>query len=239
MKSKSSLSAQFLISGAIFMAGCSQLPPHVSMTNQARVNGSVSSFGRCAVSVHFSGSPRALNQYEAADFAAPLTKFAKWEIEGLAYEEYRLVEYAVCICRDYDFSISDISQTETSLRNNRNFKIRKATDVPFANKVIEFESASTPSDVGEHVRLLFPTKAPRCTFAQGVRFGANATDASKIFFATTEPYSVERPDGRSSDRPAKQKSVADRLEALRDLRQRDLITQQEYEKRRKAILEEL
>ena len=67
------------------LTSCTQLPAHVSIANKTSVEGTTAYFEQCARSVRFTGQPRPSSSHEAALLGAHLTKFAKWEVDGLVY----------------------------------------------------------------------------------------------------------------------------------------------------------
>jgi hypothetical protein len=93
------------IAAAAVLASCA-LPPNVSIGNRVMLDGTRAGFQNCAVSVAFSGEPRALHPNESARYTAGLGKStnSQWQVDGLVYEEFRASQTAICACRTAEFS---------------------------------------------------------------------------------------------------------------------------------------
>jgi hypothetical protein len=233
MKQKIGLSHRRIAvtAGLLALASCAQLPPHVSIPHKTDVANTSATFAQCAMSVRFTGPPRALSPQETAALGVQLTKFYKWEVDGLGYEQYRLMETAFCVCRDAAFSSSDIAQAESALRSNKDYKFLGAYDLAYSRRAFEFESSASSNGITDRMQFAFPTVAPRCMFVQAIRFDSSTSSAAGVFFGTAQPAT---PASRSPSG-----SAANRLEELGDLRRRGLITEDEYQQRRRAILQGL
>jgi Short C-terminal domain len=236
-----------LSAGVLILTSCAQLPKNISAANKTTVTGSIAKFEQCAMSVRFTGPSRAFTPTQlvefTAQFAKEVGKFAKWEVDVLVYDEYRLGEWAFCMCRDYEFSGNEISNFEKFSRSNRKYKFTRAFDPPHSRRAIEVEGPDGEFGVGIKSRLLFmfPTKAPNCMFMQLVAFDTSTSSTAAAFIDTAQ-VAVEPSSGSAVSPPAPAQSrvsTSDRLEELRDLHRRGLITQQEYQQKRKAVLDGL
>lgn len=153
------------------------------------LDGARAGFQNCAVSVEFSGAPRALHPNEAARYTSGLGPTAKWRVDGLVYEEFSLSQTAICACRDAEFSNADIRQAQLALARNPNIKMLPVATPPYARNSIGLDAPYGQGGevVGDQALLLFPLNARRCVFVQGGQYLPTAPDALKKFFATLEP----------------------------------------------------
>jgi len=169
------------------LASCA-MPPNVSQANRVMLDGTRAGFQNCAVSVTFSGAPRELHPNEAARYTSGLGPKARWRVDGLVYEEFRVSQTAICACRDAEFSNADLRQTELALARNPNVKTLPVATPPFARKTIGIDApyGQGAEIVGDQALLVFPVKARHCVFVQGGKYLPTAPDALKRFYATLE-----------------------------------------------------
>ena len=170
------------------LASCA-LPPNVSLANRVMLDGTRAGFQNCAVSVAFSGEPRALHPNEAARYTSGLGPSAKWRVDGLVYQEFRVSQTAICACRNAEFSNADLRQTEMALARNPNVKMLPVATPPLARKTIGIDApyGEESEVVGDQALLIFPVRARHCVFIQGGKYLPTAPDALKGFYATLEP----------------------------------------------------
>lgn len=171
---------------ALGVASC-QLPPNVSDAGRPEVAGARAEFRQCAVSVAFSGEPRALHASEAAGITSSLGRLAEWawQIAGVAYEDNRFAQLAVCLCSDREIDDETLARIEASIARSANFRLTKTDPVPFARKTIAAESPYRASQ--PELRMIFPRHAPRCMFVQGFAAHAASPQTAQAFFATLAP----------------------------------------------------
>jgi hypothetical protein len=230
--------------GVFSFISCATLPEHISMPNKLNVSGTTAKFENCKMSVRFSGPPRPFSTNELNEFKN-LPKFFNWELEGLVFEEHLLAEFAICTCRDLEYSLEEIQQNESQFQLNKEFRFIKGYDSPYFKKVIEFESSNVPGipdKIVARYKVIFPNAAPKCSFIQFVISDPATSSKSTKFFETLASQTNEttpQPEGNPSALPQSKPSVAERLEELNNLLKRNLITKEEYEQKRKAILEGL
>ena len=169
------------------LASCA-MPPNVQPGNRVMLDGARAVFHSCAVSVEFSGAPRAMHPNEAARYTSGLgTTAEKWRVDGLVYEQFRLSQTAICACRSIEFTNAHIRATEAALARNPNVNTLPVAGRPFARRVIGVDAPYTAPDVaGDQALLVFPVNAPRCVFIQGGKYLPTAPDGLKTFFATLE-----------------------------------------------------
>lgn len=230
-----------MASGLLALTSCAQLPSHISVGKKTTVAGTAATFEQCNISVRFTGSPRPLSSLELSAFSGIMTKFSNWEVDTLGYEQYRLAEFAVCICRDYEFSAGEISQLESTMQMNKDVRFIRAYTPPYSKSAVEFESSEKSNGIIERVQMFLPNAAPKCMFLQSVKFEASKSSSSLGFLGTTEAARV-RSSGSVGSPPVSEKpkaTVAHRLEELGELRRRGLITKEEYEQKREVILQGL
>jgi len=143
----------------VALASCA-LPPNVSLANRVMLDGTRAGFQNCAVSVTFSGTPRALHPNEAARYTSGLGKSAnaRWQVDGLVYEEFRASQTAICACRDAEFSNADLRQTEVALARNPNIKMLPVATQAFVRKTIGIDApyGQAADVVGDQALLIFP-----------------------------------------------------------------------------------
>ncbi|HUQ26056.1 MAG TPA: hypothetical protein VM140_10315 [Burkholderiales bacterium] len=173
---------------SLALASCA-LPPNVSVANRVMLDGARASFQSCSLSVQFSGTPRELHANEAARYTSGLGKSARWQVDGLVYEQFSLSQTAICACRDAEFSNADIRQAELALARNPNIKMLPVATPRYVRGSIGIDAPyGRGGDViGDQALLLFPVNARRCVFIQGGQYLPTAPDALKGFYATLEP----------------------------------------------------
>lgn len=225
-----------LSAGILALSSCRQLPSHISIGNKVSTDDANARFEQCSMSVRFSGSPRPFSPHEMSEFEDLMTEFAKWEVDGLWYERYRLAQGAICICRDHEITETEIAQREAAAtRTKKDYKFIRGYNPPRSRRAFEVQ-ASLSDGIKDHVQILFPIAAPRCVFVQFSRYDESTSSAATAFLNSYESPS------RDSLKPAldvPKRSVADRLQELHELRRGELITEKEYEQKRKAILDGL
>ena len=179
---------RILLASLAALASCT-LPPNVSIANRVMLDGTRAGFQNCAVSVQFSGAPRALHANEAARYTSGLGPPAKWQVDGLVYEEFRASQTAICACRNAEFSNADLRQTELALARNPNVKMLPVATPSFVRKAIGIDApyGQAGEFVGDQALLIFPLNPRHCVFIQGGKYLPTATDALKSFYATLEP----------------------------------------------------
>ena len=176
---------RLLLVSTVALASCA-LPPNVTIAHRVMLDGARASFQSCAMSVEFSGAPRGLHDSEAARYAGAITR--RSQIDGLTYEDARMVQTAVCACRDAPFSNADIHQAEQAFARNPSVRMIPVAGRPFARSVMGLDTRYTEPDIaGDQALIVFPVNAPRCIFILGGKFEATAPEALKGFFATLEP----------------------------------------------------
>ena len=169
------------------LASCA-LPSNVTIANRVMLDGARAAFQNCAMSVEFPGAPRALHPNEAARYTSGLGASARWQVDGLVHEEFRVSQTAICACRNAEFSNADLRQTELALARNPNVKMLPVATQPFVRKTIGIDApyGEAADVVGDQALLIFPVKARHCVFVQGGKYLPTAPDALKSFYATLE-----------------------------------------------------
>lgn len=227
-----------LTAGILALTSCSQLPSHISVVNKVSLDNTSASFDQCAMSVRFSGRPHPLTSNEMSQFELwGMTKFAKWEVDGLSYERYRLTEYATCICRDHEFTDNEVYWAEERARTKKDSFIR-AHNPPGSRKALEFEAAVSDG-IKLRMQQFFPIATPKCMFLHIATYDESTSSAATAFLGSYQSAQHRSPEVSDSVVVKPKPSMADRLQELSDLRRRELITEKEYELKRKAILEEI
>lgn len=127
------------------------------------------------------------------------------------------------------------------MTGNQEYRLLRSFEAPHSRKAFEVESLNNPQGITTRLVFYFPSGAANCIFVQGVSFTHSMPAAPTTFFDTLQlSVTQQAPTQKPSSLPPDAKASAiDRLEQLRELRRRDLITQEEYEQRRKAILDGL
>jgi len=176
----------FGLCAALGVASC-QVPPNVSDAGRVNIGGAQADFQQCTVSVVFSGEPRALQPSEFAGITSSLGRLAEWnwQVVGLAYEDNRFAQLAVCLCSDREIDDEKLAAVEASLARSRNFKLTKTDALPFARRVIAAVSPYRASQ--PELRMIFPRRAPQCIFVQGFAAHAAAQETAQGFYATLAP----------------------------------------------------
>jgi len=178
---------------AAALAGCSGLPPHVSVPDAVVTDGRSAEFTRCALGVTFTGLPRKLGPNETPNIARSignLPKFTKWEINGLVWEETRRGEGAVCLCAASPLTPQQRSNVEASVRNANEIDAKRI-DVPFSLSTTELQR---PIPFGgplvSRLRYYFPSAAPACFLFQVAVFEPGAPLSGETFLGSTRPATL-------------------------------------------------
>lgn len=207
------------------LASCAQLPS----TGPVIAHGPSVDLQSCRVSVQFSGTPSTLTSAEMQSFAKSLGDYAKWDVTAWRFTKFRLVELAVCMCRDYPIPESELgsmtgwnegagSQTvKEELGATSEFWLDKSADEKLRMQIIKFKDLD------------------RCVMAQYVQSPDPYVESRRFF---SSPTPLAKVTGAPLGSPSKG-SVAERLRQLDQLRKDRLITEEEYSNRRRVVLDSL
>lgn len=97
------------------VVGCAPLPP-VSQSVGVGLP-AVRDLAACGVSVRFSGQPEKLPAEVTRALGDFFGAYSKWDISGWRFTKFRLVEYAVCACRDFPISLDEIKRGNADITN--------------------------------------------------------------------------------------------------------------------------
>ena len=159
-----------LVAITFVFAGCAQLPSNG--VNEPVIK----NLGACGVSVQFSGQPE---QLATSSLNTVVTKaigsYGKWESSGWRYSKYRLVEFAICACRDYPYTATEFEKQATAL----GLKTLYLDGIGQA-ALLESNESVEEKNCEQWVQL---KNAPRCMLMQGVT-SPESVNAADAFFPT-------------------------------------------------------
>ena len=207
------------------VGGCAQLP----------IAGSADGFGlpavrnmpACGVSVRFSGHPVELSEGEAKVVARDFGEYAKWEITGWKFHTHRLLELAVCACRDYPLTAAEFEDNPPA-DVTRNYVIEGI------GEALEMEKVQS-SQEKTRLKIVRLKSASSCMLVQQV-VSPTPNNAAAAFFPSLALTPNVAP--RLSAQPPAG-SVAERLRQLDQLLKDRLISPDEYNTRRRVVLDSL
>ncbi len=228
------LAASLVLAGA----GCAELPrqatslpDHVSVTPRASTLDVDAELPKCQARVRFSGKPRLPTSEEYSGFSTqPGMKIAKWEVDGLVHERYRLKEGAFCICND------TMVLTQREL-----YEAGLSFPAPAGSRAAAEKDEPVPnSQFRRRMIMSLPVANEYCIVMIGVTYFGEFPPEAASFLATFRHVSpaAKASDGSQSGSGPKASATA-RLSELKELLDRGLITKAEYDQKRKAILDGL
>jgi len=230
----------FHLSLLFAFAGCTQLPSHVTISDTKSELDHVD-IGRCGVRISFSGSPRKLRDDEFSVFANQLPKYSKWEIDGWVFEKFRLAETAVCLCRDYPLTTNELQANMELFFKNTSGPIQRIFSTPRSfvqegvGPAFESESAEPSAESKMRMRVINPRNAASCIVIQTTQSPSVEAASLEFFSRLTLTSSATKP----REDPSGTASPAERLRQLDLLLKDRLITPEEYNEKRRVILERL
>ena len=213
-----------LSSLACLLAGCAQFPT-------GNTNSLSPIVSMCGSLVRFSKPPRALSEAESQLAAVQLSRYAKWTITGWAIDEYRRSEVAVCMCREFPIEPSEFKMMQSNIRAQPMIGSVKERVMRGTGNVVYYEPLVTNPQAKGRIQIFFPLQMPSCILTQSTV--TPAEDATAILFF--ENLQFRQPDGSNEE----SKPPAERLRLLDSLRSEGLISIDEYNARRKAVLDSL
>lgn len=184
-------------------------------------------FQACRVSVTFAGSPEKVSANEVQRmYAQEANKYDKWEAEAWRSSQFRLNQIAICQCRDYPITPIDTAQIIGG-------PVKNEAVIAGIGTAKDYEQdQSTQQRL--RFRFIHLDAIPNCVFIQMVGAPPANETAASPFFSSLTPASTSG----SPMQPAAG-AAAERLRQLDQLLKERLITQDEYDVRRRRILESL
>ncbi len=225
----------FTVTALLALSACSQLPggTQAGSSTPSRVE-----VDKCGVTAGFSGPPRRVSAIEMKSITDRLGNYAKWTSEGWGFDRYRLIEVALCMCRDYPFTEGEKSDMMNSLGETSGInrkELSKELTHNLLGTIAEYEVNDRATSGKERLKILFPKNAESCFAIFGVK-APSSEISSTPFLAGIEPSVAA---GSQNLNDPKASTVADRLRQLDSLLSQRLITQGEYNERRRRILDGL
>jgi hypothetical protein len=201
-------------------------------------------FPKCGVSVRFSGKPRLLTQAELDKEGSRFGKEFKWEIDQLFFMGNGLNESAACACRNSPFTDSEVAAGEEAIRGLQGQVIRTITN-DLLRRAWEADYPTQVFNVNvplARVRgiVSFSTVNKYCIAMVQVAHAGIVPPRGEAFLRTFQVIPNAAPRSAEVQRPpGAQPSASSRLSELQELLDRGQITKEEFDKKRKAILDEL
>ena len=219
-------SIRLVLSSVVLVALCACAPlPNQKHISDIAAQPTIKDIPACGVRIQFSGIPSQLAANQIQTVAKSLGEYAKWDVSGWYFTKHRLTETALCVCRDYPLTAADVEE-------NRDPSLTGISTIPSVGEAATHESQKSPEEKyrWRAVRL---TNQPLCMFTQHIT-SPEPDNAAAIFFPTlalipSPPQTVPSPRG----------TIAERLRQLDKLLTDRLVSQDEYNKRRSAILDAL
>lgn len=220
--------------------GCASTPANVSFNNSVAISDTTVRFEQCGVSVRFRGYPRQITPQELTDLTRNLAGSLKWDVVGYGFDEPRLAEVAVCTCRDAVFGARDMEQFRALTQEGGNNKFIALLNSSYSQYILRYEAANSLGEMIDRIQFAFPTVANRCIFMQNVWSEKSNIAASTSFFDTARGAIGEarKPETAPLEKQGG-KSIEERLDQLMKLRNLNLISQEEYDRKRKVIIDGL
>ena len=218
---------RLVLSSVVLLALCACAPlPNQKYSSDIAVHSTIKDIPACGVRVQFSGTPSELAASDIQKYANALGEYAKWEVTGWHFNKHRLRETAICLCRDYPLTAADVEGI-------RDPNVTGTSSIRGIGETVTQESQKSPEEKFKwrSVRL---TSQPLCMFMQHI-ISPEPDNAAAVFFPTlalipSPPQTVPAPP---------RGTIAERLRQLDQLLTDRLVSQDEYNKRRSAILEAL
>jgi hypothetical protein len=218
-----------LLAALSFLVGCAQTGPNENRTPMPKTVDLKS----CGARVTFSGPPERPSRDLMQAFSEFLGPYHRWESDMWWFRQYGLIEMAFCACRDSSFTVEEVA-LDLSLGVGGFSITERDIKVPGFRSLTELEK-NTSGEV-QIVRVGISETAPKCMLAQMVRSRGSDRGMVKPFFAALEVQ------GASGSEPSPGKSAgsaSDRLRQLDQLLKEGLISRDEYDSRRRRVLDSL
>ena len=169
----------------------------------------------CGVSVKFSGKTRSFTKYENDEIAKVLGNFDNFNITGLYFDKYQLEESMACICRSV--------VTKKFLINPNYFENVKQSNIGDVGMVTYYEN--NESLIMNRYQYIIPINDSSCQILQSTKSLSSSPYKSSFF----DSLSLIRLKSNSSVTS----TIKERLIQLDILKKDGLITQSEYDGKRK------
>lgn len=217
------------------LVSCVKQQDALTANEQSSFQGGRAIFNQCQVSVGFSGPARKITDNELSELDMMKNDFFKWEATGLAYSQYRLVEAGLCLCRDSEFTDNEVLMGIGKVMGMPKHVNILSLDVDFSRKSLQVDQTNLVGGkiITERVRFHYPTASKACMFMQSTKFD-HTTESKAVAFLDTGRSAFE---AMPANRP--KTMVTNRLEELKSLLDRGILTKDEYTKKRASIIDEM
>ena len=186
----------------------------------------------CGLDVGFSAVPRRMTQDEIKSVSSSISSsYAKWEMTGWVADKYRLTENAVCVCRDFQFSNDEFQRIISTIRSQPYGATAKEVNIAGIGPTVQFESLSTSPMAKERVQMTHLADSPSCLLLQSTILPEAESQRSQFFY-NLSPIAPKKTSAAAA-------TPAERLRVLESLKADGLITADEYNTRKKVILDSL
>ncbi len=207
----------------LVIGGCAQQQFPGAQGSQAGKTATVE-FAACRVGVSFSGIPEQVPKEETQKLIDSLGKYAKVDADARRFDQYRLSEVAVCICRDMPFTDQDFEIGT--------FLVKSVYEIDGVGWATVIEQERSPAE-RMHTLAVRLGQVQNCGMWMYVHAPPTNDAAKDRFFGTLRATQVATPTS-----PAGMNAAARLLQLDKLLKDR-LITQDEYNTRRKRIVDSL
>jgi hypothetical protein len=203
-------------------------------------------FPKCGVSVRFSGKPRVLTKAEIdKTSAAGMSQNFSWEMDGVLYVSGFQNEAASCVCRNIVFTDSDLAGMQDDVRKTPNSKILRT--ITHERLRLAWEADYLASSVGAsgpltRIRAIssFSTFNRHCIANIQISYNESLAPSREAFLRTFQVMPAASDGHATPPKPVFPKaSASSRLSELQELMDKGQITKDEYDKKRKEILDGL
>lgn len=216
-----------VFSSVVLLALCACAPLQSSRPGaDIALQPTITDIPACGVRVRFSGNPSQLAANQIQTIAKSLGEYAKWEVTGWYFTKHRLTETATCVCRDYPLTAADVEDAAD----------QRVTNTSLVNGIGESATFASEKSPDERLRWRSVRLAnqPLCMLTQHI-VSPEPDNAAATFFPTLALIPALPQPAQAPPRG----TIAERLRQLDQLLTDRLVSQDEYNKRRNAILEAL
>lgn len=183
----------------------------------------------CGVSLKFSGNPRNMNENEIKPLRDSYGNYENYKITGLLLDKYHLSEAAYCICGKIHSFGSEINfnQSISPTDGSKKYIDRVIDGIGI---VKSWDSIISPLHKYRY-QFTNPSAEPACHFIQIVQVPENSNDGINFLNSLSAIG--------SNDNSLPKITLRERLMQLDALKKDGLITQSEYDSKKKIILNSL
>lgn len=210
-----------ILSSIFYLVGCAQINP---IRSETLIN-------LCGLSIQFSDVPTALSvsELKSINIAEKVYgNYYEWKSSGFYVSKKNSIEVVTCSCKENKLLASTFGSVADFLRSIDAINI-KEFEIQDIGLVISYYLNKTSQSHRHHYQLISPVAEESCLLYQHAQYPENALKKATFFSPVTAT--------NVANHLFHSKTVKDRIKELDSLRQEDLITDDEYETKKKSILD--